>query len=352
MAQLAQADLAAVLGFVRTCEEFSDFESLRTGLLRELRSLIPYDSAVYMEVVPGTRDSPARRVQWTIEPEDSAPVVRPDAWERWEHQHPAVMWYRTHEGGPALRLGDFMSRRELHGLEMYDEFLRPAGAEHQMSTTFRLSDHEAVGLPLNRADRPFSDRDRDLLDLLRPHIVQVHRRVRDRALTRAAIEALDAAATGAGRAVVLLDCSGATEFATGEARSWLSHYFPDGRVLVEWLDGARRTRLPPLVARRNGSRLEVTFVASGTTDEPDALLLEERHDGLPRDRLRTLGLTSRESDVLRCVDRGLTDIQIGVELSVSTRTVQKHLEHVYAKLEVPTRTAALAKARAARSGPA
>ncbi len=339
MAQLAQADLTTALGFVRTCEDAPDLESLRSGLLREIRRLIPYDSAVYMEVVPGTPQSPSRRLEWTFEPEESGGVALPDAYARWEHQHPAIAWYRTHEGGPALRLSDFMSSREVHRLELYDEFLRPAGIEHQMSITFRLSKHEAIGLPLNRTDRPFSDRERDVLDLLRPHIVQAHRRVRERMWARSAAQALDEA----GRAVVLLDRGGGgVESATGSARTWLREYFADRpSVLDAWIEQRGAT---PLVARRDDSRLVVRFVAG----EPDALVLEEHHEGLPSDRLRGLGLTARESDVLRCVDRGLTDIQIAIELSVSTRTVQKHLEHVYAKLEVPTRTAALAKARAAQ----
>jgi DNA-binding CsgD family transcriptional regulator len=336
MAQLAQADLAGVLGFVGACEEFTDFDSLRAGLLREIRPLIPYDSAVYMEVVPGTPESPARRLRWTFEPEESAAVAPPEAYERWEHQHPVIAWYRTHAGGPALRLSDFMRSRDVHRLELYDEFLRPAGIEHQMSITFRLSRHEAIGLPLNRADRPFSDRERDVLDLLRPHIVRVHRRLRERAWARGAARALDEA----GRAVVLLDRGGGIESATGSAQAWLREYFADRPSMLDaWIE--QRTTAP-LVAQRNGSRLVVRFVPG----EPDALVLEERHDGLPGERMGSLGLTPRECEVLRCVDRGLTGVQIGLELAVSTRTVQKHLEHVYAKLGVPTRTAALAKARA------
>ena len=45
---------------------------------------------------------------------------------------------------------------------------------------------------------------------------------------------------------------------------------------------------------------------------------------------------------------GKTDTEIGALLSISPRTVQKHLEHVYVKLGVETRTAAVMRARASQ----
>ncbi len=54
-------------------------------------------------------------------------------------------------------------------------------------------------------------------------------------------------------------------------------------------------------------------------------------------------LTRRERDVLVLVADGKTNLQIADRLSLSPRTVQKHLEHVYDKLGVRTRTAAAMK---------
>ncbi|MDM0045909.1 helix-turn-helix transcriptional regulator [Variovorax dokdonensis] len=56
------------------------------------------------------------------------------------------------------------------------------------------------------------------------------------------------------------------------------------------------------------------------------------------------GLTAREADVMRWLMAGKTDAEIGALLSISARTVQKHLEHVYIKLGVETRTAAVMRA--------
>jgi len=52
------------------------------------------------------------------------------------------------------------------------------------------------------------------------------------------------------------------------------------------------------------------------------------------------GLTSRELEVLRLVASGLTDIQIAERLVISPRTVGKHLQSIYSKLYLPSRSAA------------
>jgi DNA-binding CsgD family transcriptional regulator len=77
--------------------------------------------------------------------------------------------------------------------------------------------------------------------------------------------------------------------------------------------------------------------------------------GIARDRARleqaiaaadaagasSLPLTPREQEVLRAISKGKTNAQAALELHVSERTIAKHLEHVYAKLGVPNRSAAL-----------
>ncbi len=55
-----------------------------------------------------------------------------------------------------------------------------------------------------------------------------------------------------------------------------------------------------------------------------------------------LGLTSREAQVLLWVSYGKSSADISEVLEISPRTVQKHLEHVFEKLGVETRSAAAA----------
>jgi DNA-binding CsgD family transcriptional regulator len=57
-----------------------------------------------------------------------------------------------------------------------------------------------------------------------------------------------------------------------------------------------------------------------------------------------LGLTRRESEVLQWVAAGKTDKAVAALLGCSPRTVHKHLQRIYAKLGVETRTAAVMRA--------
>ncbi|MEU3449284.1 response regulator transcription factor [Streptomyces thermolilacinus] len=65
-------------------------------------------------------------------------------------------------------------------------------------------------------------------------------------------------------------------------------------------------------------------------------------------RLRAPGqaLTRRELEVLGLVAEGLSNQQISKRLFLSQATVKSHLVHVFAKLSVESRTAAVAEARA------
>jgi DNA-binding CsgD family transcriptional regulator len=60
-------------------------------------------------------------------------------------------------------------------------------------------------------------------------------------------------------------------------------------------------------------------------------------------------LTNREIQILRLVAEGRTNIAIAHQLEVSPRTVAKHLEHVYRKLGVSSRAAAVSRMVIARA---
>jgi DNA-binding NarL/FixJ family response regulator len=54
------------------------------------------------------------------------------------------------------------------------------------------------------------------------------------------------------------------------------------------------------------------------------------------------GLTGRELEILRLASSGMTNKSIGLTLHLSTRTIDRHLSNILAKLQVPSRTAATA----------
>ena len=64
-----------------------------------------------------------------------------------------------------------------------------------------------------------------------------------------------------------------------------------------------------------------------------------RIKSVPR-ALGSYGLTRRETEVLHLLAEGRPNAEIGTELGLSPRTVEKHVEHILEKLAVKSRTAA------------
>jgi DNA-binding CsgD family transcriptional regulator len=76
---------------------------------------------------------------------------------------------------------------------------------------------------------------------------------------------------------------------------------------------------------------------------PDLAALDAPPRG-PRAAEASHGLTPREVEVLRLVASGKTNRAIARELSVSEKTIDRHVSNIFAKLDVPSRAAATAYA--------
>ncbi len=134
------------------------------------------------------------------------------------------------------------------------------------------------------------------------------------------------------------------------ARRWLSTYFEVAAdavppELLAWLTttasaSASNGDLRPLV-RVQGNRQLVCTLQGRTSDDDWLVVLREVSDAATvQATMLAFGLTLRESEVLYWVVKGKTNRDIGDILGSSPATVKKHLERVYEKLGVETRTAA------------
>ena len=74
--------------------------------------------------------------------------------------------------------------------------------------------------------------------------------------------------------------------------------------------------------------------------------LASAHDRVEAQRRTVPVLTPRQVQLLRRVARGDTDRQAARDLGLSEGTVRKHLENIYARLEVHSRTEAVTRAGA------
>jgi DNA-binding CsgD family transcriptional regulator len=135
--------------------------------------------------------------------------------------------------------------------------------------------------------------------------------------------------------ILRLDAAGRIVCASGSAKRILRDFVETPAVrlpqqIADWHENACGT----LVIAADGSTLVVEATEGGS-----ALLLTEQPSGV-----RTL--TPRENDVMRCVEDGLSNNEIARRLRIQPPTVRKHLEHVFDKLGVQSRTAALSKLHA------
>lgn len=343
MSQLPARDLQAALAFVDEAHSFADLDSFRNGILPGLERLVPCDLVGYNEVPNG---------------EDALVITYPDppleiageALGRLAHQHPLIV-VQANGDDAAYKISDFLSHREFHSLELYNELYRLLGAEDQIA--FGLPGPVVIGIAMNRDRRSFSERDRTMLELLRPHLTHAHVRLRERAQLDELIAVLERGLAESETAVLTLVPDGGIAAASGVALDLLHAYFPEARgaslpaEIAEWLAGSGG----PDRLRVEGERGLLTVRQAAADDPSRPLLVLEEKRAVKAEALRSLGLTRRQSEILQLLSQGRGTDQIAADLFISPQTVRKHLEHIYERLGVHTRAAAVAVAREVAKAP-
>lgn len=201
-------------------------------------------------------------------------------------------------------------------------------------------------------------RRRLVMNVLRPHLVHAHRNAEAMTELARVLAVVHEGLDRVGRGLIAVSRDGRVRFSTRRVRQWVTAYF-GGRpwsgdrlpeALHRWLrqqearlaatGDAQRVRIP-LVVERQDRRLVIRLVA-----EPGQylLFLEEKLIGVRPRPLEPLGLTRREAEVLTWVADGKMNVEIAEILDIRRRTVSKHLEHIFEKLGVATRTAAAMRA--------
>ncbi len=117
--------------------------------------------------------------------------------------------------------------------------------------------------------------------------------------------------------------------------------------LLAWIREAQQAsmenREPPVLVADEARRLFASLhdpSSLGHEGEWLLVLHEEKHTSTIEALIAAFRLTTREAEVLYWVTKGKINKDIGEILGTSPRTVNKHLEHVFEKLGVETRTAA------------
>lgn len=335
-----------------------DLDTFPSVALKLVSSLVPCNLAGYNEV-----DPIRRRLIVIFDPPDFAQRAMPmiPIWEQFMHQHPVLQHFRDHPNGPPRKITDFLPQKTFEKLELYQDFYRHINAKYQIAIAMPAPQPLTIGIAQNRWDRDFNERDRFLLDTIRPHLRQAYENacvvtdLADKARQLAqAFDRID-------RGIIFVDAQCRVKQASAAAIRFAGEYLPNQSLtstrlpqsLEQWAskqiaalcrreDQASQHPLPLIVEGPHG-RLVLRVIAD---TQPDRFLIV-MHNAARLESfqpLRGLDLTDREAEVLYWCIEGKSRSEIGLLLKISERTVQKHLEHIYAKLQVPNRVAAVTKA--------
>lgn len=241
MNALRERDVRSALEVVYDAGTLTCEEPFSREFLERLSQLIPADVIVgYHEAVIG---APCRTVEVVEIPSDPLPADVQEAASHIFRQEP-FLHGRYRSEPHALKASDFMTRSRRRQTEWYASVWKPLGIDDSLRVWLPAPKGRARVINLERSGPNFSERDRLLLDFLRPALIKM----------RAA--------------------------------------------------AALRRRQPG--------------------------------EGSP--------LTRRETEILGWIAEGKTTREIAAILVVSPHTVRKHIEHILEKLDVRTRSAAVARA--------
>ena len=332
-------------------------------LLRAIARLIPVDRVSFNE---GCRDTGQVLLAHSLgEPPAPRLVAGLNAHIR---EHPGFNQPDSDSDWPRpTKISDFLTQRQFRELGLYQDHFRLHGIHYQLGIAFGTGGaaRRKISFGLNRARRDFTEEDRSLLTLLRPHLARRYAQAQSHTLLQSAVTLRDRALETA--AIVLLDTRGGIIFCSPRARTLLGFYFPAAvrptdespdrlpETLAQWI--ARRcasgqksdpTAQTWLTLRRPGRKLLVHLVASGRGGDEDArqsmLRLTEHPLEPSAEPLRALGLSEREAEILLWLAQGKRNAEIALICRLRPLTVATHVRNLMEKLRCETRTAAAALA--------
>ena len=256
----------------------------------------------------------------------------------WIGQRPDIRCVYKHGAPPGiLHFGAPFSRG---GAELHDELLRVLGQRQKLGL-FTFDEHSWIHIVVSRSVQPFSENERQMLQMLRSHIAQACKSSNESSLLSEAIEVANVG-------FLVTDRRGTISYATVKARKLLRQYFcprspstlPD-RIQTWLSDGIKLGRVPLSDLTFDFGHVSLVVQMMSTANAPRyRLVLRETMQTLGPQPLAKLGLTKREAEVLFWASQGKSNGEIAIILASKVRTIAKHLERVFAKLMVENRTAA------------
>jgi DNA-binding CsgD family transcriptional regulator len=99
------------------------------------------------------------------------------AFDRHFHEHPLVRYHAYQGGRGTQRISDSLPIEHFRRSALYNDYYRRIRIDHAIALPIYVRDGVLVSFVLNRTRRNFTDRERALLDVLRPHLARVYQRL-------------------------------------------------------------------------------------------------------------------------------------------------------------------------------
>jgi DNA-binding CsgD family transcriptional regulator len=286
------------------------------------------------------------------------------AFDRHFREHPLVRFHGSNPRGPTQRISDCLEPGDFRDSAVYADYYRRLGIKHVMALPLRIDRHNVISIVFNRSRSDFTNAERAVLEALRPALAALYRNLVAREEAGLSLQSISDLAASGNWQMMRVTTAGRIVDAARPALQLLRAIDPSETAargsrlpaaLIEWLSSSRSwglDRVPRrqgqrFTASRLGVRVTVYFIPDPVDDDSGYLLLQGARQEAGAAQLSSLSLTKRESEVLALVAAGKTNVDIATILDISPRTVQKHLEHIFDKLGVETRTAAAMRALSA-----
>lgn len=284
------------------------------------------------------------------DPAEALPVNLLQVFAAHAHEHPLTPHIVSGRTTETLKITDLLPSDRWQRTGLFNEFYKLVGVQHQISTRLEINPDLAYSFTLSRAKEDFGEHDRTILQFLKPHLITAIKVSQTLEQANRELEFLELAAT---RGIIVLTFDLRLLFICNRARRLIQECFPASegwpvprRILEHAASQTHRSRSPDYnfpamitVSAPNGAELHITVQKDLERGEI-RLLIEELKEVSPED-FRLADLTVRESEILYWLWKGKTNESIGYLCGISSRTVQKHIEHIYRKLGVETRIAAM-----------
>ena len=98
-----------------------------------------------------------------------------ECFDRHFFEHPLVRHHGFEGGRTTHRISDSLSRGDFRRTALYADYYQRVGLDHVIAVPLFVDARTLVSIVLNRSGIDFSERDRERLELLRPHLAFLYR---------------------------------------------------------------------------------------------------------------------------------------------------------------------------------